>query len=815
MRRLRDSFATRLLVGSLAIILAVLVGISTFLIVSRERATRDTAIGNAENRAAVARNLLVSVTKTTGQTTVRSIATQAPLATALGGSDAATVVPELFRAGSFTAPKHLLAVLDANGTALFSTLQSLPAPTLQTPSVAAAQRARSTPVSDVEVVGVLTVDSAQAVVDASGKVVGTVIDVAPLLDQILEFGPVIGPDYEPVVIPAAGGGKVLRVGATSAQAAAPADPPPSIAAAAARGDAAVSDTYDAPLLSGGSGQVAGAYQRLTDATGATSAYIGVEVPLSVFTGSTSDDEKALITISIFVILCVCILVGLFVHYFVRRPVHRLERGVARIAGGDYTTDIPVTSADELGRLAASVNRMRAEIAANTAKIEEQRAFLDQAVERLGGVSRALTTTTEGVGALQKAVVRAATSLTGTKTAAVIFAREENRFVAAATVGVAGSPSLADWGVVDELLAGRGVRVQQPPSGWQAGGLLALPMFYQEQVTGALAIFTAPGVEPRETELSALSILANNAAIALENTRLFEQEKQTVQRLRELDAMKSDFLATVQHELRTPLTAIMGMSDLLEMCWSVWEDKEKLDAVSDIQLASKNLYEIVETIIDFSLLERDTLGLRPALTPVADAVDEALRDLTARTKDGLPVEVRVEIDPNDHVWADRDRFGQVLRALLDNAIKFSPAGSTVHVRSSSQEAMLRLDIVDEGVGIPTDAIERIFDRFYQVDNSATRQFGGTGMGLALVRRLVDAHGARIEVESVVGRGSMFTLAWPASEDAAGGELAPAARNGHHRETTAVTADGGGPNGATLDGHREAAGAPAAEGADSGA
>ena len=779
MRRLRVSFATRLLAGALGIVVAVLVGISAFLIISRDRATRDAAVGNAENRAAVTGELLSSVTGSTGETTVKSIASQPALATALSASNAATVVPELFRAGSYTAPRHLLAVLDAGGNVMFSTLQQLPAPGAKTPSVVAALSAPG-PVAGLEVIGtaggaqILSVDSAMRVADGSGKVLGVVVDVAPLLDQIIQFAPVIGSDYRPVVIPAAAPDQALRIDTSQANGAPSAGTtPPSLRDAIARGDRTVSATYDASVPAGGTGQVAGAFVRVTDAVNAPVAYLGVEVPVSLFAGDTRNDEISLVLISLFVILGTCILVVLFVMRFVRRPVARLERGVARIAGGDYSIDIPVASRDELGRLAASVNRMRAQIAENIAEIEGQRAYLDQAVERLGGVSRALTTTSEGVGALQQAVVRAATSISGPQTAAVIYAREDGRFVPKATVGVAGTPQLDDWDVAGELLAGRGARVEQAPPGWQAGGLLALPMFYQGQVTGALAIFTATGFQPKETELSALSILANNAAVALENTRLFEQEKETVQRLRELDAMKSDFLATVQHELRTPLTAIMGMSDLLEMCWTVWEDTEKLDAVSDIQLASKNLYEIVETIIDFSLLERDTLGLRPDRTFVRQSVQDALRDIAARTKDGLSVSVDVDVAATHAVWADPERFGQVMRALIDNAVKFTPKGGHVSVSAIpvTGEGFCRIEVVDDGIGISAEAIPRLFDRFYQEDNSRTRRHGGMGMGLSLVRRLCDAHGATVSAHSDERSGSKFTILWPLADVAA--EPTPAA------------------------------------------
>ena len=141
---------------------------------------------------------------------------------------------------------------------------------------------------------------------------------------------------------------------------------------------------------------------------------------------------------------------------------------------------------------------------------------------------------------------------------------------------------------------------------------------------------------------------------------------------------------------------------------------------------------------------------------------------------MGADVDLAIAPDLCVFADPDRFGQVVRALLDNAVKFHTDGrGHVTVRAAREGECVRIDVVDRGIGIPSDALDRIFERFYQVDNTATRRFGGTGMGLALVRRLVDAHGASVEVESTPGRGSRFTLRWPATAAAAGGELAGAA------------------------------------------
>jgi signal transduction histidine kinase/HAMP domain-containing protein len=459
-------------------------------------------------------------------------------------------------------------------------------------------------------------------------------------------------------------------------------------------------------------------------------------------------------------------VVVFVERFVKRPIARLEGGVARIADGDYATAIPVRSQDELGRLAANVNRMRDSIAGYVRQIEDARAQLDNALEQVSGVSRALTTTTAGVTTLQEAVVRTAAAIGQGPRSSMLAMREGDSLTVVAADGEV--PPLSDWPGLDSVLSGQTVRLEHPDH----GGLVAVPMFYQDDVVGTLATIT-PGDAGRSaggSDVDVLAVLANNTAIAMENARLFEQERETVRRLLELDSLKSDFLATVQHELRTPLTAILGLADLMEMCWTVWEDGPKLEAVRDIQVAARNLYDIVETIIDYSVMEEDRLGLSPSPQPVRAIVMRALELVGERYKGGLPVPVDVIGDEDITVFADPDRLVQALRAIIDNAVKFSDERGRVIVTVASMAAdrQVRIEIADQGVGIPEADIHRIFDRFYQVDHSATRKYGGTGMGLALVKRMVAAHGASVSAESVEGEGTRVILIWPSSPETAAGE-----------------------------------------------
>jgi signal transduction histidine kinase/HAMP domain-containing protein len=774
LHRLRLSFATKLLAGGLALSLALIIGVSAYLLISFSQQTRGAALSNSDNRAAVVAQLLDRITGAQSAAAAGELAgatvIQQTMAAALANpaSGDPQVQKTIQGTSLFNFGNRFLVLVSADGHLPFSAMPAgASQPSLSLASVKTALagvRASGIELIGADVRRAIVAYDVAVPVQSGGKVVGCVLYVAPLAQQLQVFASIT--QYPLAFIPASRPDLINRL---HDQVVTTDQTPETLRTALARGDnTQVDGTYSSPH----SGEVAGSFVPVNaPGTRVPAAYVGVEAPLSLFVGEERTDEVTLALIAIFAIIVTALAVILFVERTVRLPVRRLETGVARIAGGDYSKDVPVSSQDELGRLASSVNQMRRAISSYVREIEAQRARLDDAVERLGGVSRALTTTTTGLPALHRAVVGAAARIAGHGAAAVLLTRENGTLLARATHALEGDVlTLEDWNVAEALLEGRAVRVDQAPPGWRAGGMLAVPMFYQDEVIGALAVITRKGTQPVDGDEQALAVLANNAAIALENTRLFEQEKETVRRLRELDAMKSDFLATVQHELRTPLTAILGMSDLLEMCWEMWDDAPKMEAIHDIQMAARNLYDIVETLIDFSLLEADTLGLNPSQSRVRSAVEQAVHQVSERIKGGMPVTVDLDIPDDAEVYADPDRFQQVMRALVDNAVKFTPKGGHVRVRAgeNGQSDWLRVDVVDDGIGIPADALPRIFERFYQVDNSATRKFGGTGMGLALVRRLVQAHGAEVEVESEMGKGTRFSLIWPARAAAASGE-----------------------------------------------
>jgi signal transduction histidine kinase/HAMP domain-containing protein len=794
---LRTSLAGRLLAGGIVFTALLIAGVSGFLLVSRSEQTNAGALSNADNRAGVASQLISRVIQPQAQYAATNTASLTSMQLALSSSSQATLVAAEFTDRRVVDVQGLdVVILSTKGSVLYTSECDTATPAgatthpatavceqnsgghvtsslgsvrsaLQIAALPACQQSRTviaaspataahcpSGVEGVELLsgGVPALDVAVPVYNVQAGTyapLGVVVYSAPLQVQFERFGPVVG--YTPVFIGAGAGSSVVRYtgsGYTPDSAAVPSGVAQQLAdhTHPASNSIAAHAIYTVP----GVGAVAGSFEPLTAPGGTTVAgYIGVEVPVALFAAATAQDEGTIAEIAVTALIVVSVLVLLFVDRFVRRPVSRLERGVERIAAGDYTTDIAVTSRDELGRLAAGVNSMREQIAGYIKHI-------DGSVGRLQDVSRALTMTTGGIEQLQDAVLGAADAIAGGSASATMYTKRGTEILRMRSRGPE-IPDMVDAMSVDELAAGHSVRLD-------AGGrpAIAVPMLYQESLTGVLLVASDRPVA--ESDERALTTLANNAAVAIENTRTLEQEREAVRRLSELNQLKSDFLDTAQHELRTPVLAIQGQIELLNVAWHKWDDATRLDIVRDIDISVKLLGETVENVVDFALVNSDTIDVRMARVEIDGAIRDAANDVRRHFKDALPVELVIDVRGKPVVNADPFRLRQVLRALIDNAVKFTPEGGHVKVTARPEKGAgaCRIEVIDDGIGISAEAIPRLFDRFYQEDNSRTRRHGGMGMGLALVRRLCDAHAATVKAHSDESGGSQFTILWPLAD-----------------------------------------------------
>ena len=233
----------------------------------------------------------------------------------------------------------------------------------------------------------------------------------------------------------------------------------------------------------------------------------------------------------------------------------------------------------------------------------------------------------------------------------------------------------------------------------------------------------------------------------------EREQATVAELRELDRLKGDFVAAASHELRTPLTSIRGYANLLRNPDTAHETT--LEAVDAIERQTSRMLRLVTNLLRESRIERDGVITGPVLFDLASLVEEVVADFHS---DGRRFSTALSPDlPAVH--CDRGKVGDVLTNLADNALKYSPAGSPIEIGASLGDEGLVLWVADHGPGIdPADA-PRIFDRFYQADQSATRRHGGVGLGLHIVHGLVDSLGGWIRVDQTPGGGATFTFMVP--------------------------------------------------------
>jgi signal transduction histidine kinase len=251
-------------------------------------------------------------------------------------------------------------------------------------------------------------------------------------------------------------------------------------------------------------------------------------------------------------------------------------------------------------------------------------------------------------------------------------------------------------------------------------------------------------------------------------------------LKELDRMKSDLLANVSHELRTPLTAIKGYTDYIldGRLGTVTQKQEKGLVV--VQRNLDRLSRSISALLDFSRMDAGRIPLEIApfsLPALVEPVVTALRSEVE--KKGLRLEVALEPDLPPLI-GDREKLGAVIENLVVNAIKFTAEGGSITVSAARlpDRRAVQVRVSDTGIGIPGDQIEKVFQRFHQVDSSTTRRYGGVGLGLAIVKSILDAHGTHIGVESRIGHGTAFQFTLPVLErheaPAGGGEKAEGAR-----------------------------------------
>jgi two-component system phosphate regulon sensor histidine kinase PhoR len=403
--------------------------------------------------------------------------------------------------------------------------------------------------------------------------------------------------------------------------------------------------------------------------------------------------------------------GLFTSRRISQPLQEMRRGAERFAAGDFSHRLAIPETVELASLAMALNRMGAQLAEQIAVITHQRneqeailASMHEGVLAFDTQERVLT------------VNPAAEALLG-----VVAARAKGHTIQEVVRNVALQRLLvaalhqAEPTMADIVLRGTGERYLQAT---------------------ATALRHAEGYD-----LGVLVVLND------------------VTQLRRLENIRRDFVANVSHELKTPITSIKGFVETLRD-GAMDEPEHAARFLGIVARHAERLHAIIEDLLTLSRLEQstDAYDMARVDTPLLEVIDAAILDCAPRAE-AQQVTMVPTCDPDLRAPINAPLLEQSLVNLLDNAITYSHPGSTVWVTAQRVEEALELVVRDQGIGIPQEHLERIFERFYRVDKARSRERGGTGLGLAIVKHIAQVHGGQVTVSSRVGQGSTFTVQLP--------------------------------------------------------
>jgi len=472
------------------------------------------------------------------------------------------------------------------------------------------------------------------------------------------------------------------------------------------------------------------------------------------------------------------------------PIRRLAEAANRIAAGQRSVTVEHKANDEIGILAQSFNDMTRSLETHEAavqrKVEETTILYEIGQEIIAQVALAPT--------LELIVARAHALLQADASLLALRQEDSDTFVIQAHSGSVSDPVTSVSFRPGEGLGGQIVATGLPimvgdysteyadspfRDVVQEAGLrswLGVPLQARDTVMGVLYVISRTPQQFRDDEQRLLSALSDQAAIAIENARLYEQVRQhtaelenlVAERTRELQEAnrqleaasrhKSEFLANMSHELRTPMNAIIGFTRLVMRRSKDVLVPRQYENLEKILVSAEHLLSLINDVLDLAKVEAGRTEVYPVEFVLGPMLAECLHTVEPVLK-SEQVRLVQEVAANlPTLYTDRDKVKQILMNLLSNAVKFTHAG-TIALTARSHKGTIAITVADTGIGIPEAALEHIFEEFRQVDSSTTREYGGTGLGLAISRQFARLMGGDITVQSTVGVGSTFTLTLP--------------------------------------------------------
>jgi signal transduction histidine kinase len=294
-------------------------------------------------------------------------------------------------------------------------------------------------------------------------------------------------------------------------------------------------------------------------------------------------------------------------------------------------------------------------------------------------------------------------------------------------------------------------------GFVTRSILVVPLVLHGRPMGAFEVFNKAGDSPySEEDIFILETLASLAMTALHTNELESNITLPQDEARDLDRIKSEFIAITSHELRTPLGLILGHSTFLrELVGDGY--KEQVDVIIRSATRLKEIIESLSSVDNFQTGGASLRSRKVSVRRIIEDVSASFRDMTVEKG----VMLKVEIDRNQDLLVDADgnKIAIVLSNLVKNALAFTNKGGHITIRGGPDSGFVKIVVEDDGVGMPTKELSHIFERFYQVESHLTRRHGGMGLGLSVAKAMVEMHGGRIWAESTEGVGSTFTFLLP--------------------------------------------------------
>jgi signal transduction histidine kinase len=473
--------------------------------------------------------------------------------------------------------------------------------------------------------------------------------------------------------------------------------------------------------------------------------------------------------------------GYVISWSLVGPVRAIEARLRGIAAKRFHEQVVVTNRDELGSLAANVNRTSLELGRLYEEAEIRERDLAHSIAELralGEVSQAVNSTLD-LRTVLSTIVAKAVQLSETDAGAIyVYSKERQAFRLRATYGMSESliKAVSDQPIhIGETPLGKAAEVREPvqipdlsgetahpvsdlilKAGFRA--LLVVPLLKRDSIVGGLVVRRKAAGAFASSTVTLLQTFAAHSVLAIQNARLFREIEEKSRELEVASRHKSQFLANMSHELRTPLNAILGYTELI-LDGIYGEPTETVRGVLErVETNGRHLLGLINDVLDLSKIEAGQLTLSLGDYSMAEIVRNVITVVEPLAQD-KDLALMVEVERNMPVGqGDERRLTQVLLNLVGNAIKFTDAGE-ISVKASATDTTFEVEVRDTGPGVLPADQEKIFEEFQQGDNSSTRRKGGTGLGLAISRRIVEMHGGSIKVRSAPQCGSTFTMSVP--------------------------------------------------------